>query len=347
LTKLFRDRLQQQCFNCLISVPSSKATLVKSALIVLSFSLAGVCALAQTSNSTAFAPYDQTIPGSNVRFNMVPIQAGNFMMGSAATETGHKPVEGPVKKVRLDAFWMGAKEVTYDEFLLFFNDENLPRESEVDAVTRPTPQYIDLSWGMGKQGGFPVNSMSQYTAMMYCRWLYKKTGIFYRLPTEAEWEYACRAGSTSAYFFGDDPKQLKEYAWFAENSNKKYQKTGQKKPNAWGLYDMLGNVSEWMLDQFREDYFTSLGDTGANPMVAPTETYPRTVRGGGYTDKAEALRCATRQPSDASWNKRDPQMPKSKWWLTDAMAVGFRIVRPVQAPTAEEAEAFYKKYCHE
>ncbi|OQP60904.1 sulfatase-modifying factor [Niastella vici] len=320
---------------------------MKSALFVMSFLLGGASAFAQTGNSTAFAPYAQTMPGSNVSFNMVPIQAGSFMMGSPATETGHKPVEGPAKKVKLDAFWMGAKEVTYDEFLLFFNDENLPRESEVDAVTRPTPQYIDLSWGMGKQGGFPVNSMSQYTAMMYCRWLYKKTGIFYRLPTEAEWEYACRAGTTSAYFFGDDPKQLKDYAWFAENSNKKYQKTGQKKPNAWGLYDMLGNVSEWTLDQFREDYFTSLGDTGTNPMVAPTETYPRTVRGGGYSDKADALRCATRQPSDASWNKRDPQMPKSKWWLTDAMAVGFRIVRPVQAPTAEEAEAFYKKYCRE
>jgi formylglycine-generating enzyme required for sulfatase activity len=200
---------------------------------------------------------------------------------------------------------------------------------------------------MGKQGGFPVNSMSQYTAMMYCRWLYKKTGVFYRLPTEAEWEYACRAGSTGTYFFGNDAKQLKEYAWFADNSNKKYQKTGQKKPNAWGLYDMLGNVGEWTLDQYHEDYFTAIGDTALSPVMAPTETYPRAVRGGGYLDKADALRCATRQPSDASWNKRDPQMPKSKWWLTDAMAVGFRIVRPLQAPTAEEAEAFYQKYCHE
>jgi len=302
---------------------------------------------AQTSNSTAFVPYDQNIPGSGVSFNMTPIPAGSFTMGSAASEAGRKPTEGPAKKVRIDAFWMGAKEVTYDEFLLFFNDENTSRDSEVDAVTRPTPQYIDLSWGMGKQGGFPVNSMSQYTAMMYCRWLYKKTGVFYRLPTEAEWEYACRAGSTSTYYFGDDAKQLKDYAWFADNSNKKYQKTGQKKPNAWGLYDMLGNVSEWTLDQYRDDYFTVIGDTALNPMMAPTATYPRAVRGGGYSDKADALRCASRQPSDAAWNKRDPQMPKSKWWLTDAMAVGFRIVRPLQAPTAEEAAAFYKKYCHE
>jgi formylglycine-generating enzyme required for sulfatase activity len=317
---------------------------VKS-VFVISFLFAIASAMAQTSTSSEFVPYDQSIPGSTVHFNMVPVQAGSFMMGSAAAEAGRKPSEGPAKKISLDAFWMGAKEVTYDEFLLFFNDENTPRDSEVDAVTRPTPQYIDLSWGMGKQGGFPVNSMSQYTAMMYCRWLYKKTGIFYRLPTEAEWEYACRAGSTSTYYFGDDVKQLKEYAWFADNSNKKYQKTGQKKPNAWGLYDMLGNVSEWTLDEFREDYFTTQGDN--NPMVAPTVTYPRAVRGGGYLDKPDALRCASRLPSDASWNKRDPQMPKSKWWLTDAMAVGFRVVRPLKAPSAAEAEAFYAKYCHE
>jgi len=301
-------------------------------------------ALAQTSNQTAFQPYEETIPGSTVKFNMMPVPAGSFTMGSAATEAVHKPEEGPAKNVKLDAFWMGAREVTYDEFLLFFNDDNTSRDSEVDAVTRPTPQYIDLSWGMGKQGGFPVNSMSQYTAIMYCRWLYKKTGHFYRLPTEAEWEYACRAGSNTTYYFGNDAKQLKEYAWYADNSNKKYQKTGQKKPNAWGLYDMLGNVSEWTLDQFRTDYFTAIGDSAVNPVMIPAATYPRSVRGGSYMDNADALRCASRGKSDASWNKRDPQMPKSKWWLTDAMSVGFRIVRPLQEPGAAEAEAYYKKF---
>lgn len=303
--------------------------------------------LAQTNTSANFQSYEQTIPGSTVTFNMVPVPAGNFAMGSAATEPGHKAEEGPSKKVQLDAFWMGAKEVTYDEFLLFFNDENTSRDSEVDAVTRPTPQYIDLSWGMGKQGGFPVNSMSQYTALMYCRWLYKKTGNFYRLPTEAEWEYACRAGSKSMYYFGDDVKQLKDYAWYADNSNKKYQKTGQKKPNAWGLYDMLGNVSEWTLDQFRADYFTAIGDSAVNPVMEPATTYPRSVRGGSYMDNADALRCASRGQSDPSWNKRDPQIPKSKWWLTDGMSVGFRVVRPAKAPTGEEAEAYYKKYLGE
>jgi formylglycine-generating enzyme required for sulfatase activity len=107
----------------------------------MSLLFGSACAIAQTNNSTAFAPYDQSIPGSSVSFNMVPVQAGSFTMGSPPSEAGHKPTEGPAKKVKLDAFWMGAKEVTYDEFLLFFNDENTPRDSEVDAVTRPTPQY--------------------------------------------------------------------------------------------------------------------------------------------------------------------------------------------------------------
>lgn len=299
---------------------------------------------AQDGAPGTFQPYQSAIPGSTITFSMQPIPAGEFVMGSPAKEPGRRPDEGPAKKVQLAAFWMGAHEVTYDEFLLFFNDENTPRNSDVDAVTRPTTQYIDLSWGMGKQGGFPVNSMSQHTAMMYCRWLYKKTGEFYRLPTEAEWEYACRAGSNTAYFFGNDPKQLPAYAWFAGNSNNKYQKVGQKKPNAWGLYDMLGNVAEWTLDQYDSAYFKTITDGALAPRMAPASRYPKSVRGGGYPDKAPALRCAGRSHSEPSWNRRDPQVPKSKWWLTDAMSVGFRLVRPLKAPGAEEAAAFYDQY---
>jgi formylglycine-generating enzyme required for sulfatase activity len=295
-------------------------------------------------DNAGFTPYETTIPGSTVKFSMVPIPAGSFTMGSPASEAQRKSDEGPQKKVRVDAFWMGVREVTYDEFLLFSNDENTSRDSEVDAVTRPTPQYIDLSWGMGKSGGFPVNSMSHRTALMYCRWLYQKTGQFYRLPTEAEWEYACRAGTTTAYYFGDDVKQLKDYAVYKENSKTKYSRTGQKKPNAWGLYDMLGNVAEWVLDQYKEDYLAQLADSAANPVTQPETTYPRSVRGGGYLDEPALLRCAARSKSEPAWNKRDPQIPKSKWWLTDGMEVGFRLVRPAKAPTAEEADAFYKKY---
>jgi formylglycine-generating enzyme required for sulfatase activity len=305
--------------------------------------LAGV-QLLMAQEAPAFTNYEETIPGSTVKFSMVPIQAGSFSMGSPASEANRKPDEGPQREVKLDAFWMGTREVTYDEFLLFFNDENTSRDSEVDAITRPTPQYIDLSWGMGKQGGFPVNSMSQRTALMYCRWLFQKTGIFYRLPTEAEWEYACRAGAKTAFYFGDDAQQLKDYAWYSVNSKNKYQKVGQKKPNAWGLYDMLGNVAEWTLDQYKEDYFNNVGEGDVNPLIEPETTYPRAVRGGGYLDAADKLRCAARSKSEPAWNKRDPQIPKSKWWLTDGMEVGFRLVRPVKPPSAAEADAFYKKY---
>jgi formylglycine-generating enzyme required for sulfatase activity len=302
--------------------------------------------IVSAQNKIVPEPYETTIPGTSISFKMLPVPAGEFVMGSPDKEGGRNADEGPQKKVQLGAFWMGRYEVTYDEFLLFFNDENTSRNSEVDAVTRPTTQYIDLSWGMGKAGGFPVNSMSQLTALMYCRWLYKKTGMFYRLPTEAEWEYAARAGSASAYYFGDDAKQLKDYAWFDGNSKKKYQKVGQKKPNAWGLYDMLGNVAEWTLDPYDEKYLANIADGVTDPAFASEDTYPKTVRGGGYLDKPEALRSAARAKSDPSWNRRDPQIPKSKWWLTDGMAVGFRLVRPAKAPTPEEAEAFYKKYIY-
>lgn len=306
-------------------------------LLLFSLSLAA-------QNTAAFNAYEQTLPGSSIRFKMVPINAGSYTIGSPAAEKGRQPDEGPQRKITLSAFWMGEHEVTYDEFLLFFNDEAASRNSETDAVTRPTPQYIDLSWGMGKQGGYPVNSMSQRTALMYCRWLSQKTGQFYRLPTEAEWEYACRAGSRTRFYFGDDENQLKNYAWFAGNSKNKYQKVKQKKPNAWGLYDMLGNVSEWTLDQYDEQYYAGLKDGSTDPLNPARSTYPRSVRGGGYTDKPAALRSASRLGSAPAWNKRDPQIPKSKWWLTDGMSVGFRLVRPALQPSKEEVDAFFKKY---
>lgn len=276
---------------------------------------------------------------------MVPIQAGSFLMGSADSEKGRETDEGPQRKVTIAAFWMGAYELSRDEFDVFYKDENTSDNSTVDAITKPTPQYIDLTWGMGKEGGYPVNSMSQYAALMYCRWLYNKTGDFYRLPTEAEWEYACRAGSTTRFYYGDDEKQLGKYAWYKDNSEEKYQKAGMKLPNAWGLYDMLGNVSEWTLDHYDEKRMAGMGALSDNPFVEPQKAhYPKVIRGGGYTEEANDLRTANRSKSDPLMNRRDPQIPKSKWWLTDAPSVGFRIVRPLVQPSAEEINEFFKKY---
>ena len=196
------------------------------------------------SPDSSFKVYEQSVPGYTLKFKMVPIKGGNFIMGSPAGEAGRDADEGPQRTFSISPFWMGAYEVTYDEYNSFFTDESIGQNDNTDAITRPSPPYIDFTLSMGKEGGYPANSMQQYGAIMYCRWLYKKTGIFFRLPTEAEWEYACRAGSTSTYFFGNDANQLDQYAWYKNNSGNKYHKVGELKPNPWGLYDMLGNVGE-------------------------------------------------------------------------------------------------------
>ena len=272
---------------------------------------------------------------------MVPIPGGSFLMGSPATEKGRHADEGPPVLVTLDSFWMEEHEVTYEEYILF-QDETLDKGPVPDGITRPSPPYIDFTLGMGKTGGFPANSMSQYAAIMYCKWLYKKTGVFYRLPTEAEWEYACRAGAATAYPFGDG--QLSTYAWWKGNSQEKYHAVKQLAPNAWGLYDMLGNVAEWTLDQYEEDYYSRIGSHPVNPIRIPVTKYPVTLKGGSYRDEAPALRCAVRMPSERKWNARDPQIPKSQWWNTDAPFIGFRIVRPVKQPDAAAVEQFFSQF---
>ena len=271
---------------------------------------------------------------------MVAIPGGTFSLGSAASEKNRDADEGPQKKVEISPFWMEEHEVTFEEWDAFFKNMEVPQTKAitVDAVSRPTAQYIDLTWGMGRDPKNPANSMSQQAGIMYCKWLYQKTGFFYRLPTEAEWEYACRAGSSS------DPKNLKEIAFYKENSNSKFQKVKQLKPNAWGLYDMLGNLSEWTLDQYDASAYQKIADNSKNPTIPPGPKYPRVARGGSYLDDVTVLRCANRIPSHADWNIRDPQIPKSRWWLTDGMFMGFRIVRPQEQPSKEAIEKFYASY---
>ena len=301
------------------------------------------CLHAQTATDTALVSYDQKIVGSPVSFKMVAVPAGSFVMGSTAADNTRQTDEGPATTVKLDAFWMEEHEVTYDEYILF-QDEGTDTDPKPDGITRPSPPYIDFTLGMGKTGGFPANSMSQYAAIMYCKWLYKKTGIFYRLPTEAEWEYACRAGTTTKYFFGNDDKNLASYAWYAANSDDKYHAVKLLKPNAWGLFDMLGNVAEWTLDQYDEKYFDQLKTNAVNPLVQPVKKSPITLRGGHFASAAVDVRDAARLKSNPVWNARDPQIPRSKWWNTDAPFIGFRIVRPYKQPTAEEASTFFEQY---
>jgi formylglycine-generating enzyme required for sulfatase activity len=311
-------------------------------VIALTLCFFTVTAHAQLSDAK-FEAYEQKLPMSGLRFSMVPIVAGQFKMGSPLLTTKLNTDEAPQKEIALDAFWMSATEVTRDVFDVFLKDENTSQNSDVDAITRPSPQYVDLTWGMGKEGGYPANSMSQYAALMFCKWLYKQTGIFYRLPTEAEWEYASRAGTTTPYYYGSDPNLLTKYAWFQKNSANKYQKVAQKLPNAWGLYDMLGNLMEWTIDHYFPSRYANI--ESKNPMVAPTQSvYPKVLRGGSFMSDATICRNGKRIKSDPIWNRRDPQIPKSKWWLTEAKDVGIRLVRPLQQPTPEQAQQFYTSY---
>jgi formylglycine-generating enzyme required for sulfatase activity len=312
-----------------------------------------IVAKSTEKSASDMKPYTNAIPGTDVPYEMVPIPAGEYVMGSPDGEQGHKPDESPQHRVKISPFWMGRYEVTWDQYLLFMypDDEKNQREKHdhdagvdalSDAVTRPSKPYVDMSFGMGKSG-YPAISMTQHAANKFCHWLSAKTGHFYRLPTEAEWEYACRAGTTTAYSFGDDPLVITNYAWFFDNSNSKYQKVGKKKPNPWGLYDMHGNVTEWVLDQYDPDYYKACADKGVveNPWNKATKPYPHSARGGSWDDDPPALRSANRLGSERSWKRTDPQLPKGKWYFTDAQFIGFRIVRPLAVPSPEEMQKYW------
>ena len=290
--------------------------------------------------------YESQIPKTAVPYSMVAIKGGEFMMGSPESEADRGDDESPQTKKVLKPFWIGKYEVTWDEYEPFMltnvgrNKDGsrqvwAPTDKPEDLISQPTPPYQPMDFGMGRDG-YPAICMAHHAANKYCEWLSAQTGHFYRLPTEAEWEYAARAGTKTAYFWGDDPKQLKDYAWFFDNApNFQYAKIGLKKPNPWGLYDIYGNVCEWTLDQYAEDSFVKLGQAG-NAYAKSTTPYPHVARGGHYDDDPYMCRSAARRFSDPNWKQQDPQLPKSIWYLTDATWLGMRIVRPLEIPTVEE-----------
>jgi formylglycine-generating enzyme required for sulfatase activity len=266
-------------------------------------------------------------------------------MGSPPSEAKRKDDEGPVHAVKIGPFWMGKYEVTWDEFDQFCFSLDLKKkaregvdlkkqpatETAADAVTRPTPPYADMTFGFGHKNQ-PAICMTHHAAMEYCRWLSAKTGKEYRLPTEAEWEYACRAGTKTAYSFGDDPEKLGDYAWYVDNAEKPMP-IGKKKPNPWGLYDMHGNVAEWCLDHYVADIYSKFtkNQPELSPVVLPTaKEYPYVARGGSWEDDGDRLRSAARLESNLDFSMRDPQRPQSIWWHTDAQIIGFRVVRPLE-----------------
>jgi len=302
-----------------------------------------------------FKNFTEQIPNSPVSFNMVAIPGGKFKMGSPAGEPFRKEDEGPVREVEISPFFMAEIEVSWDEYLAFYTQTAAEGRStdtegvrknvakETDAISGATPPYgqPDQGWGMGKR---PAISFSYHAAETYCKWLTSVTGKTYRLPTEAEWEYACRAGSETPYFFPGDPKKFEKtgikakiskndtavintYVIFKGNSPTKTQLPDRVKPNPFGLKNMAGNVAEFCSDWYKEDAYAQYPQGIVRDPKGPEEGTEHVVRGGSFLSTAGVLRSAARDYSRTeSWLKTDPQMPKSMWWYSDCFNVGFRVV---------------------
>jgi formylglycine-generating enzyme required for sulfatase activity/nitrate/TMAO reductase-like tetraheme cytochrome c subunit len=303
----------------------------------------------------SFESYTEQVPGSSVSFEMKAIPGGEFKMGSPADEPYRNADEGPVVAVSINPFFMAEIEVTWDEYQEFYRqtaaegrstdtDGARSKQAEnVDAIIGATPPYgqPDQNWGMGQR---PAITMSFHAAETYCKWLSKVTGKSYRLPTEAEWEYACRANTQTPFFFPGDPKNfyktgfwskfssndtsvINSFVIYQENSMEKTQLPTSVLPNAFGLKNMLGNVAEFCSDWYQPDAYANYeGDVVSNP-TGPAHGTERVVRGGAFQDHAGNLRCASRSSSQTeAWLKTDPQVPKSKWWYSDCYHVGFRVV---------------------
>lgn len=307
-------------------------------------------------------PYETMIPGTKVKYQMIPVPGGTFTMGSPEDEQGRLEDEGPQFEVVVKPFWMGKYEVTWDEYQRFMDMDLVFKELErtkvrakleefsVDALTAPSELYdADFTYSAGDEYNQPAATVSQFAAKQYTKWLSVTSKDFYRLPYEAEWEYACRAGTKTAYSFGDDVSDLEDHAWFVENSDEERHVSGEKKPNAFGLFDMHGNVAEWVLDGYNEKGYTHLKAgqkyTVEETFSKPKETYSRVVRGGSWELDDVQCRSAARLASEEEWKTEDPNEPKSPWWFTDSpgLGVGFRLIRPLEAPkTLAAKDEFWK-----
>jgi formylglycine-generating enzyme required for sulfatase activity len=365
------QKLNLQCISCHLDVghynPNYKHEKMKG---IPSFSVNNEIKYEEATTVTEFSNFTEMIPGTTVSFNMIAIPGGIFNMGSPANEHFRKNDEGPVRKVTISPFFMGEIEVTWEQYWAFYsetmsegrippNDVYIANEKvkqalfeqftkknkngiEVDAISGPTPPFgfPDQGWGGTDR---PAITMTHYAAEMFCLWLSQKTGKHYRLPTEAEWEYAARGSTQTAYFFEGDPKKFSEtgffrrifgadttlinsYIYYEKNSRNKTGEPSRIKKNPFGLKNMLGNVLEYCSDRYSSESYSQTSAETVNP-TGPEKGIEHVLRGGNYLSKAEDLRCAARFSTQHDlWMKTDPQMPKSIWWYSDIKGIGFRVV---------------------
>ena len=296
-----------------------------------------------------FENFTELIPGTRISFDMVAVPGGEFNMGSPDNEPLRDSDEGPVRKVTLSKFWMAKTEVTWDEYMAFFRATGSQGRTEgqvvtgkkTDAISGATPPWgaPDQGWGKGSR---PAITMSWHAANVYCQWLSQVTGKKYRLPTEAEWEYACRGGTETPYFFEGDPKKftsdgflkkllkpdtsnIASHAVYIVNSASKTEEPTFVKGNPLGLKNMPGNVAEFCSDIYSEGYYAA-DSVRINPK-GPLRGQEHVIRGGSFKSDAKDIRSAARDfTKTKAWLVTDPQMPKSIWWYSDCIDVGFRVV---------------------
>jgi formylglycine-generating enzyme required for sulfatase activity len=225
--------------------------------------------------------------GNGIQLEMVMIPSGSFMMGSPETEEGSTDDERPQHQVTIKAFCLGKYQVTQAQWKAVAAFPQVNKELKLD------PSRFKGDGSTSLTNHRPVEQVSWENAVEFCDRLSRHTKRQYRLPSEAEWEYACRAGTQTRYYFGDDEKQLGEYAWYGQNSGSKTHPVGQKKPNNWGLFDMSGNVWEWCEDGWHENYQNAPKDeTAWNDNHSKTKY--RVLRGGSWSNYPRNCRSASR-----------------------------------------------------
>ena len=353
------EKLDLQCISCHLDAGHYNPNYAHGQMVGIpgmsgSYEVDSSSFFVEPANVTRFANFTEQIPGTAVSFNMIAIDGGTFKMGSPEKEPFRNKDESPQHEVTLSPFFMSEVETTWNQFWAFYSEtmsegrtppelvyQNNLNAMGVDAISGPTPPFgfPDQGWG---QGDRPAITMTHYAAETFCQWLSEKTGKKYRLPTEAEWEYAARGGKETSYFFPGSAKDFSDhgfmrnifkpktdsissYVFYNKNSSGRTQLPSEVMPNPFGLKNMLGNVMEYTADKYDSEAYKNRGSNTVNPIV--TEGDEWVVRGGFYNSDAADVRSAARSHTEHDdWMRTDPQQPKSIWWYSDIKGIGFRVV---------------------